>query len=53
MSDLEHLNLTGQERLKNRDPDDQDDEEVDPTPWCHACGNSEKGCRCGPIADNN
>jgi hypothetical protein len=29
-------------------------EEVDPTPWCHACGAMEQeNCDCLPIAENN
>jgi hypothetical protein len=29
-------------------------EEVDPTPWCHACGSmTSAGCDCGPIAENH
>jgi hypothetical protein len=29
-------------------------EEIDPTPWCHACGSmTQDMCQCGPIAEND
>ena len=31
--------------------DSANEEEIDPTPWCHYCGTADD-CDCGPIAEN-
>ena len=31
-----------------------EEDEADGAPWCHQCGaQTQDGCKCGPIAENN